>query len=1002
MCGISGIVNFNEQNVEENSIRKMMALMKHRGPDDEGVFLDKCFGFGFVRLSIIDLSSAGHQPMQSSDGRYVLVFNGEIYNYIELREELRSLGVAFNTQTDSEVLLNAYIYWGEECLHKFNGMWAFAIYDKQSKNLFAARDRFGVKPFYYLQTKNQFAFCSEIPPLLSLLDKKPQANKQSIFDYLVFNRTDQTEDTFFEEVKKLQHGHKISIKNNKTTISRWYDLKKEVSKREGFKSSEEFREFFSSSVNLRLRSDVPVGVCLSGGLDSSSIVSVILNENKNKELNTFSAVYNKGQIGDESEYINEFKPIVKNMFFTMPESEDLQKDVFDFVKVQAEPIPSTSAYAEYKVMELAKGKIGVLLSGQGADESLAGYHYFFGFYFKDLLMHGKLITLCSEVISYLKTHRSLFGIKTFVYFMLPKKFRTSTRVSEKEFLNPEFIRQYQKNNSIAGNLYGSGSLKEALLDHFEYKLEHLLKWDDRNSMFFSLESRAPFLDYRLVEKTLASKSSLVIKKGMTKFILRDAMKGVLPEKIRVRKDKMGFGTPEDEWFRKDSWKKIIEEILKSDSFKNRNIIDPVVARKLFQDHLERKTNISKDIWKWVHLELWFREFIDPKVAEKEGKNETQVCKLGVWDKTVPGITFDEAGISNYAKLFQTLTSAYPRGDKGKEDWARMVQLIKDGGKNKRYDCIIGVSGGTDSSYLLHLAKQYNLRPLAVYLDNGWGSEIAVSNIQKLTTKLDIDLRTHVINYEEVKDLLKSYMYSGLPWIDMPTDLAIKSILYKMAAKEGIKYVLRGNDFRTEGSQPKEWTYGDGKQLTAIHKKFGKVKLKTFPNYTFFNLVYYGFFKKIKSIYPYYYLDYNKTNAQDFLIKNYNWEYYGGHHHENLFTKFAISYWLPVKFGIDKRKITYSALTLSGEMTREDALNKLNESPFKKEELERTLEYVLKKLDITPKEFEKIMVAKNHNYKDYPSYDFLFSRMLSFSKPFLKFLFLHKPQSIFQAEMRNKK
>jgi asparagine synthase (glutamine-hydrolysing) len=717
--------------------------------------------------------------MHSKDGRYVLVFNGEIFNYIELREELKRAGVVFNTQTDSEVLLNAYIYWGEECLHRFNGMWAFAIYDKEEKSLFAARDRFGVKPFYYLQSQKQFAFCSEIPPLLSLLDKKPTANKQSIFDYLIFNRTDQTENTFFEEVKKLQHGHKVSIKKNKIVISRWYDLRKEVSKNTGFKNSEEFKDFFRSSINLRLRSDVPVGVCLSGGLDSSSIVSVIMNEDRNKELSTFSAVYNKGQIGDESEYINEFKPIVKNMFYTMPQAEDLQKDIFSFVRIHAEPIPSTSAYAEYKVMELAKGKVGVLLNGQGADESLAGYHYFFGFYFKDLFTHGKIVTFFSEVISYLKTHRSFFGIKSFVYFMLPKKLRTSARVSEKEFLNPDFIKQYQKNNSIAGNLYGSSSLKGALLDHFEYKLEHLLKWDDRNSMFFSLESRLPFLDYRLVEKTLASKNSSVIKKGMTKFILRDAMKGILPEKIRIRKDKMGFGTPEDEWFRKDSWRKIIEEILGSDSFKNRNIIDPIIAQKLFKDHLERKTNTSKDIWKWVHLELWFREFIDSKEKKADEKIETDLCTLGVWDKTVPGITFDEAGVSNYAKLFQTLASAYPRGDKGKVDWDKIVELIKTAGKNKKYDCIIGVSGGTDSSYLLHLAKQYNLRPLAVYLDNGWGSEIAVSNIQKLTTKLNIDLQTHVINYDEVKDLLKSYMYSGLPWIDMPTDLAIKSILYKI-------------------------------------------------------------------------------------------------------------------------------------------------------------------------------------------------------------------------------
>lgn len=610
MCGISGLVNFNSQQVPEGSLREMMRIMKHRGPDDEGVFTDGAFGLGFVRLSIIDLSTAGHQPMHSPDNRYTLIFNGEIFNYIELREELRQMGVVFQTQSDTEVLLNAYIKWGEECLHRLNGMWAFAIYDRADKSLFAARDRYGIKPFYYSQTKESFAFCSEIPPLLSLRPERPRPDEQVIFDYLVFNRTDQTESTFFKDIKKLQHGHKIRIKNGNVEILRWYDLRKETANAVGFKNSDEFRDYLSSSVDLRLRSDVPVGVCLSGGLDSSSIASVILKTEKKEELKTFSAVYNKGQTGDESEFINEFQPLVKNMFFTMPEADDLANDLQRFVRIHAEPIPSTSAYAEYKVMELARGKVGVLLNGQGADESLAGYHYFFGFYFKDLLRNGRLLTLFSEIVSYLRIHKSLFALKTLVYFLLPKKIRTLARVNERAFLNPDFVKKYESDNSIAGNLYGSESLKDALFDHFEYKLEHLLKWDDRNSMCFSLESRTPFLDYRLVEKTLATKSGMVIRKGMTKFVLRNAMKGILPERIRMRRDKMGFATPEDEWFRREKWRAIINEVIESDTFKNRNIIAADKAKKLFEQHLNKEINISKDIWKWVHLELWYREFID--------------------------------------------------------------------------------------------------------------------------------------------------------------------------------------------------------------------------------------------------------------------------------------------------------------------------------------------------------------------------------------------------------
>jgi len=211
MCGICGIINFKQEAVKEATIRKMMQLMKHRGPDDEGIFIEENVGLGFVRLSIIDLTNAGHQPMFSIDERYVMVFNGEIYNYIEIKKELQTKGHQFKTHTDSEVLLTSYIEWGEACMNRFNGMWAFVIYDRKDKKVFASRDRYGIKPFYYLKNDNFFAFCSEIPSLLSLLLHKPKPNNQSIFDFFVFNRTDHNENTFFEELKKLQYGHQVTI-----------------------------------------------------------------------------------------------------------------------------------------------------------------------------------------------------------------------------------------------------------------------------------------------------------------------------------------------------------------------------------------------------------------------------------------------------------------------------------------------------------------------------------------------------------------------------------------------------------------------------------------------------------------------------------------------------------------------------------------------------------------------------------------------------------------------
>jgi len=610
MCGICGIVNFNQEPVKTDSIHTMMQTMKHRGPDDEGSFFDDTIGLGFVRLSIIDLSPAGHQPMCSFDKRYVVVFNGEIYNYIEIKEELKNKGYKFNTNTDTEVLLNSFIEWGEDCLNHFNGMFSFIIYNQLNRSIFGARDRFGIKPFYYIINGEQFIFASEIPPLLSLYISKPTPDDQAIFDFLVFNRTDQSESTFFSEIKKLQHGHTIKISNNKVLIEKWYDLRDHVKKTDGFSDPAEYYSLFSDAIRLRLRSDVPVGVCLSGGLDSSSIVSILLQDYNKTDLSTFSAIYKEGQYGDESEFIAEYEPLLKDMHYIFPDAESLMADLTGFVKLHAEPIAGTGPYAQFKVMELASQHVVVTIDGQGADETLAGYYDFFGYYFKELFLHFRIGKLFNEVSFYLFKHRSAFGLISFLYFLLSPKLKMKARINEKGYISEEFIKKHNTKSIITSDFLCSKTLNEALLDHFEYKLEHLLKWEDRNSMWFSLEARVPFLDYRLVEKTLATSSDLIIKNGSTKYLLREAMKNIIPEKIRNRQDKIGFGTPQDEWFREGQWQILITGIINSDSFKSRDLIVPSKAINLYKQHLEGKINISKEIWKWIHLELWFREFID--------------------------------------------------------------------------------------------------------------------------------------------------------------------------------------------------------------------------------------------------------------------------------------------------------------------------------------------------------------------------------------------------------
>lgn len=382
--------------------------------------------------------------------------------------------------------------------------------------------------------------------------------------------------------------------------------------------------------------------------------------------------------------------------------------------------------------------------------------------------------------------------------------------------------------------------------------------------------------------------------------------------------------------------------------------------------------------------------------------KSKICSKGIWNESIPGISFDEKGISNFCKLQEHMMAQYPRGEQGLTEWENIVDKIKQSGKSKKYDCVIGISGGVDSSYLLHVAKEYGLRPLAVTLDNGFNTEIAGQNMFNITTKLGIDLETYVINSEEIKDLIKSYMRASLPWIDAPTDLAIKALMYKIANREGIKFIFRGNDFRSEGKQPKEWTYTDAKQLSYLHQTFGSdIKLKTYLSLPYSKIIYYGFIRRIQDIRPYYYLDYQKQKAKEFLQNTYNWEDYGGHHHENLFTKFAMAYWLPKKFNIDKRLINLSAQVLSGVLTREEAITQINE-PFGSEvELEELKGYMLKKLNLSEPEFKEILLKENKTGFDYPSnYNFIFGAIGHFGF-LIKRIFKFKPMSITASEILSK-
>lgn len=612
MCGIVGKITLNNQEIRRETIELMIDKIKHRGPNGSGILLKGKIGFGHTRLSIIDLSNQGLQPM--TFGNYTLIFNGEIYNYLELRKQLRDEGVAFHTETDTEVLLHAYIRWGKNCLDKLNGMFAFAVFDELSGDVFIARDRFGIKPLYYFKTDDELYFASEIPPILSILERdKVLPNEEAIADFLIYNRTDHSVNTFFKGIKRLEHGCYMEVRNGTIKTKMWYDLPLRIDT--SLNEREDFKSLFNSSIEYRLRSDVPVGVCLSGGLDSSSIAMTIRRSFNREDLNTFSAVYGSGVFGDETKFINEFSPLLNNMNYTIPTAKSLLEDMSSFVRAHAEPVPSTSPYAQYKVMELAQKHVVVTLDGQGADEALAGYHYFYGSYFKELLSTARLLSFLKEAAFYVYHHQSFFAFKALGFFLLPSKWRTKLKMYRLGYLNKQKINEVYNSDLISAKLYGAKTLKDALINHFHYKLEHLLKWEDRNSMHFAIESRVPFLDHRLVEYTLSLPSNKILSKGFTKVVLRSTMKDLLPESIRLRQDKVGFGTPQDDWFRTDDMSNFIWDIIRSESFEKRGFFDVKQVHTQFSRHLKGEINIAKEIWKWIHLELWYREFID-----YEGKN----------------------------------------------------------------------------------------------------------------------------------------------------------------------------------------------------------------------------------------------------------------------------------------------------------------------------------------------------------------------------------------------
>jgi asparagine synthase (glutamine-hydrolysing) len=650
MCGIAGIVSLKEPIKDWSLVQVMTDIISYRGPDDYGYLAvnsetREVFPFkkpaevrmvhgnlllGHRRLSIIDLSSAGHQPMSYDHEKLWIVYNGEVYNYIEIRHELEGKGYRFQTKTDTEVILAAYREWGKDCLHKFNGMWSFALWDKEKQELFCARDRLGVKPFYYHFNGHRFSFGSEIKQLLTLPWVEHKMHTGVMFDFIAIGVYGSNyRETCFEDICNLRGGHYLTFSlqaaptgTRQPEIVQWWDidLKKKLFGLSDAQYAEKYYELFEDAVNLRLRSDVPVGTCLSGGLDSSGIVCVVDKLLKRKNISgkqkTFTAISDVTGY-DEREYAQAVIDVTSvEPSFTLPTPEQLLRDLDKLLWHQDEPFTSTSIFAGWCVYGLARQQgVTVTLDGQGADEMLGGYDAMPISCLAEDLVHARLLRFCHNFMGYKKNHHlTMYNLvkqimRRTVKGRFPAQLMPFMHRAQK-IINKDYLQEGLKRSVYLQNLKNSSNS----LNYFDQQLYQatmsgslpgILRQVDRNSMAFSLEARLPFLDYRLVEYTFALPSHQKIRHGLAKHVYRNALQGTLPEKVRQRVSKFGFITAEPFWI-KGKARQIFDDTFAQIS--HDVIYNRIEIQKLYRNFLMGGQPFTPLLWKVFNTEHWRRLF----------------------------------------------------------------------------------------------------------------------------------------------------------------------------------------------------------------------------------------------------------------------------------------------------------------------------------------------------------------------------------------------------------
>ena len=672
MCGIAG---YHGLHADHALLERMNDCQQHRGPDGEGVVTSGPCGLAHRRLSIIDVAH-GQQPMDTADGRYSIAYNGEVYNYLDLRDELIALGREFSTDSDTEVVLQAFAQWGPEAFDRFNGMFGLAIWDRAEKRLTLARDHFGIKPLYVATVPapsgqgEVLLFASEIKPILASGLYVKLVNERSVYRYLRFRAHEDGTETFFDGIERLAPGEMLTADGNGIQRRMFTRLKEELlelaheQRPYDDAAAAEYKRRLVESVRLRLQSEVPVGTSLSGGLDSSA-VAVIINQllGEGDELstrsvgtrqNTFSAVF-PGSINDEERYVDDVLEICTGHVDShkiLPTADEFKADLLDFIRTQEEPLISSGPYAQFQVMREATKHVTVLLDGQGADEMMAGYIPYYFVYLRQLRAQG--MTAAAGELA-----KSLDVLYRLGRFKLKAKVKLKKTVPVTQLMSREFVAAHTGERYVSE---GANLKKRLVQDLFHNSLPSLLRYEDKNTMRFSLEGRVPFLDKEVLKFIFSLSDEAIIKDGWNKRVLRDATRGLLPESINRRRNKIGFTTPQVEWFMR--LKNHFYNIFLSESFANRPYVNQSEVIAAFEGWIKGANDVdTMTFWRLINLELWLREFIDEHDVEADAALAEQAVHVKTDYEPNAGQTLDlTTSLGEPVRRYPVRTELFSRDD----------------------------------------------------------------------------------------------------------------------------------------------------------------------------------------------------------------------------------------------------------------------------------------------------------------------------------------------------